>query len=422
MPSEVPLLRAIVIKLGGVDVGGSEVPAYKAIVQALGGTPAFSSEVPLLRQIVKLSGGAGNGATEVPLMREWAKAIGVANPAGSEVFILEQILEKVSAPEPPSPPIISGIARPGNTLTSTKAGQWYLDTGLGPVAISGQTGSSILIPYTVAPTNVYTQMGSNSIAVVAYDADAKTDIDAVIAASSDWGDTTDRRNWNKWLYSDLISDMKTAGVYTAAEFRKCLMGPTTLAGVAACGVGGTITNNGPFVAGDLSSLGTKGNGASKYWASNRAGNANAQDDFSWWVWVTAPCTTGDTALRSFFGQSTTTSAGSVRVSKSAALNVVVARGKNATDDTSSVSASDAIGLVGLSRNNSASYLLRIGGITETIVKVSDGNLSTVMQFLARAGTNFSDARIGFLGGGASLSLPALETCLQNYQTRRALVP
>lgn len=418
MPSEVPLLRAIVVKLGGVDVGGSEVPAYKAIVKALGGTPAFSSEVGLLRQIVKLSGGAGNGATEVPLMREWAQAVGVVNPAGSEVFLLEQILDKVSSTPPVLPPVISGTAYPSQTLTSTQEKQWLLNG----VAVSGQTGSSLVVPYTVIPGDKYSQAGSNEIAVPDYDADAKIDINAALAAASDWGDTANRRAWNKWLYSDLITAMKTAGVYAAVEFRKCLMGPTTLAGCQACGIGGTITNVGPFVEGDLNALGTKGNGVNKYWQSNRAGNANAQDDFSWWGWITAPCTTGDTALRSFFGQSTTTSAGSVRVSKSAALNAVVARGKNATDDISSVSASDAIGLVGLSRNNSANYSLRIGGITETIVKVSDGNLSTVMQFLARAGSNFSDARIGFLGGGASLNLPALETCLQNYQNARALVP
>jgi len=106
MPSEVTLLRAIAVKLGGVDVGGSEVPAYKAIVQALGGAPAFSSEVPLLRQIVKLSGGAGNGATEVPLMREWAQAVGVVNPTGSEVPLLRQILEYISiGPRPPVDPL-----------------------------------------------------------------------------------------------------------------------------------------------------------------------------------------------------------------------------------------------------------------------------------------------------------------------------
>lgn len=323
-------------------------------------------------------------------------------------------------PEPPEFPVISGIAKPGNTLTSTNSEQWYLNNNI----IIGEIGNSISIHYTVSPFDQYSQFGSNIISVVDYDLNAKTDINAVISSSSDWGDTNNRRAWNKWLYSFLIEDMKIAGVYTPVEFRKCLMGPTTLAGVIACGIGGTITNNGPFVAGDLSSLGTKGNGASKYWASNRAGNANAQDDFSWWVWITAPCTTGDAVLRSFFGQSTTTSAGSVRISKSTAVNSIIARGKNATDDTSSVNASDAIGLVSISRNNSANYSLRIGGVTETIVKASDGNLSTVMQFLARAGSNFSDARIGFLGGGTNINgkEAALESCLQNYQTRRALVP
>lgn len=121
MPSEVPLLRSILVKLGGVDIGGSEVPLYKAIVQALGGTPAFASEVPLLRQIVKLSGGAGNGATEVPLMREWAQAIGVVNPDGSEVFLLEQILSgiNINTVDPIAESYFSRVQLAGGSFNNT---------------------------------------------------------------------------------------------------------------------------------------------------------------------------------------------------------------------------------------------------------------------------------------------------------------
>ena len=312
-----------------------------------------------------------------------------------------------------SAPIISGTAYPGVTLTSTQAKQWLLNG----VEVSGQTGSSLVVPYTVVPGDKYSQAGSNEITVPDYDADAKVDINAVLAASSDWGDTANRRAWNKWLYSELISAMKTAGVYAAAEFRKCFMGPTTLAGCQACGIGGTIANIGPFVEGDLNPLGTKGNGINKYWQSNRAGNANAQNDFSWWVWVTSIPTA---SIGTFFGNGATNGASNAYYLSPTSI---ATRGKTATPVTTAAP-SGFLGLVSISRNSSSSYVVRVGGVSSTITAVSDGNISSAMDFLARLGSSLSDIRVGLMGCGSNINgkEAALEACLQAYQTARALVP
>lgn len=314
-----------------------------------------------------------------------------------------------------APPVISGTAYPDNTLTSTKAAQWYLDG----VAVSGQAGNSILVPRTVTPGQLYSQTGSNTIAVSAYDAAAATDIAAVITAGSDWGDTADRRAQYKWAYSELIRDMKAASVYTPTEFRLALMGPNSLAGALACGIGGTLTNNGPFVSGDhAQKTGLKGDGSTKYLRSSRAGNANGQDNFSWWVYVTAPMTAA-ASNKAFFGNMNT--AGGVRMLKPSSGNTYSVRAKSTGTVVPTGDPTTATGLVGMSRSASGDFVFRANGANQTVTSASAGNLADVVDFFAQAGALLGDQRIGALGGGASVDLAALETCLNSYSTKLSAI-
>jgi hypothetical protein len=57
--------------------------------------------------------------------------------------------------------IIRGIPRKGETLTSNRAGQWYLNN----VAISGETGSTLIIPNTVISGDLLRCAGSNPLVV-----------------------------------------------------------------------------------------------------------------------------------------------------------------------------------------------------------------------------------------------------------------
>jgi len=59
-----------------------------------------------------------------------------------------------------SAPVISGTAFPGETLTSTKTGQWYADGN----AISGQTGSTYVVRLSDIG-KVITQTGSNALTI-----------------------------------------------------------------------------------------------------------------------------------------------------------------------------------------------------------------------------------------------------------------
>ncbi len=111
-----------------------------------------------------------------------------------------------------SNPVVSGNSRPGNSLTSTQAGQWYLNGA--PVV--GQTGSSILIPYTVAPGDLYTQLGSNAVAVSAYDTDASTWFAAIVSNGGTQTPAGYTAQATKWYHDEFFREIKgTSGLWSA---------------------------------------------------------------------------------------------------------------------------------------------------------------------------------------------------------------
>lgn len=60
---------------------------------------------------------------------------------------------------------ISGETYAGSVVSSNRTGQWYLNGNI----VSGETGISFTIPYTVNPGDVISQQGSNSLVVPALD-------------------------------------------------------------------------------------------------------------------------------------------------------------------------------------------------------------------------------------------------------------
>lgn len=60
------------------------------------------------------------------------------------------------------PPVITGTAYQGSTITSTVSSQWYLNGS----PISGETGSSLTVPESVLLGDEITQAGSNIVTVV----------------------------------------------------------------------------------------------------------------------------------------------------------------------------------------------------------------------------------------------------------------
>lgn len=69
-------------------------------------------------------------------------------------------LSTLASPAPA--PAISGAAYQGQTLTSTLAGQWFLNGA----PIDGATGDTLVVPETVLPGDAISQQGSNVLVVV----------------------------------------------------------------------------------------------------------------------------------------------------------------------------------------------------------------------------------------------------------------
>lgn len=324
---------------------------------------------------------------------------------------IASISTQQSSAEPPSGSVISGTARPGNTLTSTAASQWRVNGA----NISGQAGSSLLVDSGwIDPGSVIDQdISSNTLTVPGYDSDAATDIAAVISASSDWGTTTAQRRNNKWAYDDLIIALKAASVYTAmTHFYRILAGPTTLAGALACGRGGTITNTN-FVSGDFSQLtGLKG-GTNKRLATGRAGNTLTQNSVSCWGYVNQTCTTGDATFRAMFGNGNTS--GGVWLAKIGGANTAESRCQSSSAVAITPGPSSWSGMTGVSRSVGTGINFRTAGSNNAITIASNAPHANVIYFYSLDASSWaSDFRLSAIGFHPFATLSSIETPLQTY--------
>jgi len=168
-------------------------------------------------------------------------------------------------------PAITGTAYPENTLTSNYAKQWYLDG----VAVAGQTGSTLVVPFTVNPGQIYTQTGSNSVAVPALNTittgwHSNIVSDGGVINPAGYGLTP-----TKWYHDEFFRALVAGGVWSDVKDGAMLafLGDTTAikrkfkdgtSGVTpilvASGAAPTYTPTGD-------GLGTKGNGTTTTWAS-----------------------------------------------------------------------------------------------------------------------------------------------------------
>ena len=90
----------------------------------------------------------------------------------------------------------------------------------------------------------------------------------------------------KIAVNNLVSGLKADGLWDAIGSSCLLCGPRTLAGALVPLRGAAPTAYGGWASGDYDrSTGMKGNGFSLYLDSNRAGNADAQDDRHWAIYL-----------------------------------------------------------------------------------------------------------------------------------------
>ena len=252
--------------------------------------------------------------------------------------------------------------------------------------------------------------------VFTYDEDASDYILAVEAADGPTLEPLTRKAINEFVLG-----CKADGIWTALQACCILAGARTLAGALVPLRGPAPTNVGPFVSGDYDRVtGLVGNGSTKYLNSNRAGNADAQDNFHISVHVTNIGSSINGALLGGLN-SVATDPGSVSLLGNTTTNLVFARAKSALGIQTTISY--VPGLVGMSRSVSTSYLVRGGSINETISTTTDGNIAANLAVFRRQAESplYSNARLSYYSIGSALDLAKLDARVTQLMARFAEV-
>ena len=174
---------------------------------------------------------------------------------------------------------------------------------------------------------------------------------------------------------------------------------------------GPAPTNFNFVSADYNrKTGLKGDGATKYLNSNRANNADPQNDNHNAAFLTQ---LGTSAAYTVIAAGTGTTNGTNLIS---AFEGGFSRSRSSTGTAHGTAL--ATGLVGASRSASASYIVRSAGVNETISVASNGALSNSVLVYRREGefANFSNIRASFYSIGESIDLAALDARVTNLMT------
>ena len=193
-----------------------------------------------------------------------------------------------------------------------------------------------------------------------------------------------------------IVDAKSQGVYNALKASSVMAGWDSLAGALTPLAGTAPTNNG-FLAADYDrGTGLKGNGSTKYLNSNRAENADPQNDAHISAFVSSP-----------HGAGAVTFVGSQN--SWASENDTSRLFRRNSVSTASRIGTNTIGFLGASRISSASLEYRVdqSDYEAAIASISPySNTFNIFRYIN--GTEYTDARLAFYSIGEYLDLAALD--------------
>lgn len=171
---------------------------------------------------------------------------------------------------------------------------------------------------------------------------------------------------------DFILGCKTDSTWSAIKASCILMGARTLTGALTPLVGAAPTPV-SFVAGDYSrKTGLVGDGSTKYINTNRAGNADPQNDVHAAVYVSS-WSTAQAGYRAFIG-SGDNQTGSSNLFWQTLPAQSGSRGRNSTADVTSgliISGNLQAGLYGMTRSGSSAYTLRANATNLSISRSSE---------------------------------------------------
>ena len=197
----------------------------------------------------------------------------------------------------------------------------------------------------------------------------------------------------KLAYADFIRGCKADGTWNAIKASCILAGARTLSG-ALVPLVGTAPTNFNFVSGDYNrKTGLVGNGTTKYLNSNRAGNADPQNDYHSSVFLSY-----STASTQFYlGQvpeiAIVSPSITMRIPNSARVSV----------------GSPVIDFIGGARSSSSEFRARLGGVTSSFAVASATPAAgNVLLFAGTPSIINSDARLAFYSIGESLDLALLD--------------
>jgi hypothetical protein len=306
-----------------------------------------------------------------------------------------------------SPATTAGIPTPSRTWQWLRNGTAISGaTSSTYTTVSDDLGASLAVQQTETNFLGTASAISASVGPVELDPDAAAYITAVEAA-----DTQALEAGVKTAINDFVVGCKADGIWAAIKASCILAGARTLNG-ALVPLKGTAPTNFNFVSGDYNrKTGLVGDGATKYLDSNRAGNADPQNNQAIAVNVSAITPTTSGALIGY-GQGTAES------THIAPFNTDFRTRSRSNESLIVRSEAMTTGFAGLSRSTSATYQVRIGGTTYTETRGSIAPASGTKYFvLSRQGTtSFTDARLSFYSIGESLDLAQLDTRVSALMT------
>lgn len=252
-----------------------------------------------------------------------------------------------------------------------------------------------------------------------WDSDAGTYLKAVEAA-----DQQQLEPYVAQLINQFVLGCKADGIWSAIQASCILMGARTLSGALVPLVGSAPTNNN-FVSGDYDrKTGLVGDGSTKYLNTNRAGNADAQNDCHAAVYVSSYVST-QSNYRAFIGSGDQQSGASNLFWLATTQSGT--RSRNGTPDLGNITGTLSAGLYGMSRSASANYSLRANGSTVTITRTSNAAESFNWWVFTTnnngAAINPTSSRLAWYSVGSAVTLSTLGTRLTTlYNAIRAAIP
>jgi hypothetical protein len=242
-----------------------------------------------------------------------------------------------------------------------------------------------------------------------FDPDAAAYLRAVEAADGQALETPVKRAVDDFIKGCKADPSGTPGRsnWDAIKASCILCGARTLAG-ALVPLAGTAPTNNNFVEADYNrETGLVGNGSTKYLDSNRANDADGQNDNHNAVYVTQANSTGNT---SFYIDSGDQVGGSNNLGRSGITENLFARNRTSVGSTVA-DQGGATGLIGHARSSSSEYTVRSSESNLVLSVSSQSPTSTNVKLYARPGyitEGFSNARLAFYSIGEYLDLALID--------------